>query len=86
MIILESSFKSYEEFLDVISRGADVEFKYKNKLYSVTITNVGIAAFEQYNENSAKIYNDPIEVGNYWVYDDYLKNIILDAEILSRSL
>lgn len=86
MIILATRFKSYEEFLNAISRGADIEFRYKNKSYSVTITNIGIVASEQYNENSEKIYNDPIEVGNYWVYDDYLKNIILDAEILFRSL
>ncbi|GMQ59896.1 hypothetical protein AN1V17_42960 [Vallitalea sediminicola] len=83
---MATRFKSYKEFLNAISRGADIEFKYKNKFYAVTITNVGIVASEQYNENSEKIYNDPIEVGNYWVYDDYLKNIILDVEILFRSL
>lgn len=78
-------FKSYEELLDCISRNADIEFSYNDKLYSITPCDEGFSVLEQYKNETMKIYGDANDVGNYLIEGRPLKDIVKELKIIFRS-
>ena len=81
---MEERFKSYEELVENVSRGGEVEFSYNGKKYSILPIHEGIVVTEQHNDDSEVIYKDPRDIGEYKIDDEYLKDIIKKAEILFR--
>lgn len=80
------NFKSYEELCESLLYGADIEFEYNNKKYSITPIENGVSILEQYNYSTEIIYNNINDVGNYIIANKYLKDIIGDIKILFRTI
>lgn len=81
---MEEKFESFEEFVDYISRGGELEFKYKGEEYCVLPTNKYIYISKQYDEKSEKIYSTPEEVGKYLIGNESIKDIITNVEVIMR--
>ena len=81
---MEERFKSYEELIENISRGGEVEFSYNGKKYSILPIHEGIVVTEQYNDENEVIYKDLRDIGEYKIDDEYLKDVISKADIMFR--
>lgn len=82
----ESKFRNAQELIDCLSRGCEVEFEYDGKIFSITqIKDMKILVCEFYNMQSDLICNEAHEVLDYQINGVSLGEIILDADIISRS-
>ena len=83
---MEERFKSYEELIENISRGGEVEFSYNGKKYSILPIHEGIVVVEQYNDDSEVIYKDLRDIGEYKIGDEYLKDIYKESRDIVQVL
>jgi hypothetical protein len=81
---MEKNFESYEELTENLSRGGEVEFEYKGKQYSITHVNEGVHVMEFYNYDSAMIYKNREDVGEYQIEGEYLRDIVPKLNITFR--
>ncbi|MCL2055017.1 MAG: hypothetical protein FWG90_11380 [Oscillospiraceae bacterium] len=82
----DNNFISIDDFVDCINRGAEVEFLYENKNYSITHAGKKIAVAEYYNGESEKRYKNPIDALQYPIGEKCLGGILGDIKIIFRSL
>lgn len=67
-------FESVKEFIDFLNRGGEVEFRFNNKIYSITHGNNSLYFIEQYNMLSQQTFSSICElleykIENYKIYD-----------------
>ncbi len=81
---MDEKFESFEEFIDYLSRGGELEFRYKQKEYFIGHIDEGIYIGIIYDEGSEKIYATPGEVGEYLIDNESIKDIITNVEVIMR--
>jgi len=79
-------FTSKEEFIDCFRRGCEAEFKYNEKHYSITRYKNKISIAEALTENKEMLFNSPEEALRYPLDNKYLGDVLLDLEVLDRTL
>lgn len=80
----DDSFESYEEFIDYLSRGGELEFRYKDKDYCIIPLDKGFYISEAYNEITAIIYELAEQVGKYKLEGESLRNLVTKIEVTMR--
>lgn len=81
----EKPFDTVDEFVDNISRGGEVEFEYKGKLYFAGMIGKNKwTAYEQNNDESCKEYALAEEVCSYPIEDKTIGEVITNTEITFR--
>ena len=85
-------FESYDEFLDNISRGGEIEFCYDNKKYTLThgraddgchLVFFGVANSDEINEYRIENNNFDI-IGDLKLGDNYIRSIVTEFEVFFR--
>ena len=67
-------FETVDEFIAFLNRGGEVEFRFNNKIYSITHGNNSLYFIEQYNMLSQQTFSSIDElleykIENYKIYD-----------------
>lgn len=82
----DNNFNGVDDLTDCLERGCEIEFVYKRKKYSIThITNNQIVICEFYKPNTEMIYQNSCDLLEYKIGNQFLKNILNEIKILSRS-
>jgi len=81
----DNNFSNIEDFMDCLSRGCEVEFIYKNRIYSITHDQKKIIVYEVNNESSEKEYDDSIAALKYQIDDKFLADILSEMKITFRT-
>ncbi len=80
-------FYSLSDFKQVVKRGAEIEFVWKDIIYSITWHEKKITICEGYNQESEMLYDTVDELLTYkLITGETLHDVILQAEITSRTL
>lgn len=83
------NFSSFEELLDNLIHGGEIEFRYGKKDFSITHGIIQgekcLFVMEQYNEASMKTYYSPIDVGRYDIAGEKIIDIVPKLKITFRS-
>lgn len=83
----DNSFSSLSDFKQVVKRGAEIEFVWKDIIYSITWADKKVGISEAYNQESENLFDSAEELLTYeLVTGETLKEVILKAEITSRTL
>ena len=80
------NFMSEDEFIDCFSRGCEAEFKYNGKQYTITHYKGKISIMEVGNESSEKFFDAAKDALECLVDNKRLGDILLDMEVLDRTL
>ena len=72
---------TYEEFIDFISRGGEVEFEYAGKEYAVLPLGDVITVGIKYSDDW-KYYRQPEDIGTHLFDGKFLREIIDDIKII----
>ncbi len=81
------AFHSFSDFKQVVKTGAEIEFVWKDILYSITWHEKKIIICEGYNQESEMLYDTVDELLTYkLITGETLHDVILQAEITSRTL
>ena len=67
-------FETVDEFIAFLNRGGEVEFRFNNKIYSITHGNNSLYFIEQYNMLSQQTFSSigellEYKIENYKIYD-----------------
>ena len=81
----DNNFSNIEDFMDCLNRGCEVEFIYRNKIYSITHDQKKIIVYEVNNESSEKEYDDSIAALKYQIDDKFLADILSEMKITFRT-
>lgn len=81
---MDEKFESFEEFIDYISRGGELEFRYKEKNYFIGHIDEGIYIGIIADEESIKIYTTPEEVCEYLIDNKKIKDIVTNVDVIMR--
>ncbi len=81
----DNNFYDEYDLIECLNRGCEVEFLYKGKKYSITQVTDGISVIEFYNLDSEKTYPTAEKALEYEIDGKYLKDIIPDMKIITRS-
>jgi hypothetical protein len=79
-------FETVEEFVDNLQRGGEIEFTYRNKIYSITHPEGRLCFIEQYNNNSLKYFDSIDELLNFSIENNLIKNIVTKIQPIFRCL
>jgi len=84
------NFRSEEEFIDCFNRGCEFVFKYNEKKYCImpyaSETKDKISISDAYTEENEVFFNTPKEALEYHIDNKRLGDILLDMEVLDRTL
>lgn len=80
-------FKTISEFTDVLSRGAEIEFKWKSVEYSLTPVDGGCFSIAvAYRQETEKLYDTADVVLEYMLGDDKLRDVVTKVNVIARTL
>ena len=78
-------FETVDEFIDFLNRGGEVEFKFNNRIYSITHGNKNFYFIEQYNALSEQVFFSIDELLGYKIENHKLYDIITAIEPFFRT-
>ena len=78
-------FETVDEFIDFLNRGGEVEFKFNNRIYSITHGNKNFYFIEQYNALSEQVFFSIDELLDYKIENHNLYDIITAIEPFFRT-
>ncbi len=81
------SFESFDEFIDCIRRGCEIEFVYDGQRYAVWHGNcicIGKIIDESSFDEVCYEYDNAENAGTYMLNGKMLKDIVADLQILDR--
>ncbi len=73
---MEIGFNDYNELVDVVRRGGEVEFLYNGAAYSILPIESGILVLKQYDEDSEKVFDRAEYIGEYQIGGHSLRSIL----------
>lgn len=79
----EDKFESFDEFIDYIKRGGEVNFLYNQKEYGVFKLN-NKYYISKLDENEESIYDYPEEMYSYSIENKNLGDIITELDVFNR--
>ena len=79
------NFESVEEFIDFLNRGGEVEFRFNNRIYSITHGNKNLYFIEQYNALSEQMFSSIDELLDYKIENYKMYDIITVIEPFFRT-
>lgn len=79
------NFESVEEFIDFLNRGGEVEFRFNNRIYSITHGNKNLYFIEQYNALSEQMFSSIDELLDYKIENHKMYDIITVIEPFFRT-
>ena len=74
-----------EEFIDFLNRGGEVEFRFNNRIYSITHGNKKLYFIEQYNALSEQMFSSIDELLDYKIENHKMYDIITVIEPFFRT-
>ena len=81
----DNNFRDEDDLIQCMERGCEVEFAYKDKVYSITRPENKFVVMEAYNENSEKQFFSARAALRYDLGDKHLKNALADIQIIFRT-
>lgn len=82
----ENRFVSLGDFEDCMIRGGEVEFVWKDKIYSITHTDSKISISEVFKQETERLYNIADEALEFKVDGVRLRDIITEVEVTNRTI
>ena len=79
------NFESVEEFIDFLNRGGEVEFRFNNRIYSITHGYKHLYFIEQYNALSEQMFSSIDELLDYKIENHKMYDIITVIEPFFRT-
>ena len=79
------NFESVEEFIDFLNRGGEVEFRFNNRIYSITHGYKHLYFIEQYNALSEQMFSSIGELLDYKIENHKMYDIITVIEPFFRT-
>ena len=76
-------FESLKEFVDHLNRGDEIEFRYENHIYMITHPNGKLALYEPNNESSEYQLESIIDLLNFKIGSNQIRNIVEEFEVIS---
>ena len=78
-------FETVDEFIDFLNRGGEVEFRFNNRIYSITHGNKNLYFIEQYNALSEQMFSSIDELLDYKIENHKMYDIITVIELFFRT-
>ncbi len=80
-------FDTFDEFIDCVRRGCEIEFEYGGQRYFVAHGNM-LCIYKLINDTYSDMelfeYHDSKKIGAYMIKDKMLKDIVTDLNVLDR--